>query len=74
MVAAPSPIAEATRLTDPQRTSPAANTPGQAGFERQRQAAAGPAGAGVGWQVWPGEDEPLLVACDVVAEPLGPWL
>ena len=29
MVAAPSPTAEATRLTDPWRTSPAANTPGR---------------------------------------------
>ena len=29
MVPAPSPTAEATRLTDPWRTSPAANTPGR---------------------------------------------
>jgi hypothetical protein len=74
MVTAPSPTAEATRLTDPWRTSPAANTPGQAGLERQRPWVGGPAGDGAAWQVRAGEDESLPVAGDGFAEPVGPRL
>src|SRR5215813_5213137 len=57
MVAAPSPTAEATRLTDPRRTSPAANTPG-------RLVSSG-SGQRAGCQRGP------LVPGDGLAEPLG---
>ena len=46
--------------------------PGQAGLQRQRRAAGGP--AGVGGQVRAGEDEPPPVADDGVAEPVRPGL
>ena len=48
--------------------------PGQAGLQRQRGAAEGPAVAGAGQQVGSGEDEPPLVACDALAEPFRPRL
>jgi hypothetical protein len=48
--------------------------PGQAGFQRQRQrrAAGGPAGAGVGGQVRAGEDEPPLVTIPVTTSKAPP--
>ena len=36
---APSPMAPPTRLTEPERTSPTANTPGTRGFQRRHRAA-----------------------------------
>ena len=44
--------------------------PGQAGFKRQCRPAGGPVVAGAWRQVRAGEDEPPLVACDSLAEPL----
>src|SRR5689334_20238660 len=70
MVAAPSPTAEATQVTDPRRTSPAANTPGRlvssgnGGRPGGQRLPAGRFGAG--------EDEPPPVAGDGLAEPVRP--
>ena len=70
----PSPTADATRLTDPLRTSPAANTPGKLvssrngtrPASRQRSASAVSAGSAV-----PGQHEALPVERHTVAEPVG---
>ena len=69
---APSPTAEATRFIESSRTSPAAKTPGHAGLEGERRAAQRPRRSGAGReQVVPGDDEALVVADDVVTEPVG---
>src|SRR5215470_11924133 len=65
----------ADRRSDPFDRSAAHVTggehPGQAGLQRQRQAAGGPAVAGARGQVESGADEPLPVAGDGLAEPFG---
>ena len=68
---APSPTAEATRLIEPERTSPAAKTPGQARLERKRRSvAAGTRGVEVGQlQVLAGQEESVLVRCQRPAHP-----
>ena len=67
---APSPTAEATRLTDPDRTSPAANTPGR--LVSSRNGCRRP----VQWadcaRAGPGPDEPLVVPLDLRGQPVGP--
>ena len=71
MLTLPSPTAEATRLTEPCRTSPAAKTPGtlvsSGNGARAGDVIAGPAGR----QVLAREDESLVVAVDALREPIG---
>src|SRR5580698_944392 len=66
----PSPTADATRFTELCRTSPAANTPGCAGFEQVGVPSQGPASS----QVRAGQDEAPLVAPDHLGQPVGEWL
>jgi len=56
----PSPTAVAQRLVEPERTSPAANTPGMSVSSRLSMLAAAT-----------GENEAVVVAADGVVEPLG---
>ena len=70
----PSPTADATRFTEPLRTSPAANTPGRLVSSRN---GARPASlpalelAGLGRERAAGEHEAPLVQLDAAAEPVG---
>ena len=69
---APSPTAEATLLTEPDRTSPAAKTPGRLASSRNGGRSRRPEGRlGEGR---PGQDEPLGVALDLRRQPVGPRL
>ena len=70
---APSPTADATRMIEPSRTSPAANTPGHARLERQRLTLALQA-IGPAEKVATRDQVALRVADDLVREPLGVWL
>ena len=65
----PSPTADATRLTEPWRTSPAANTPGMLVSRRNGRAVERPDRRRR--QVGAGEDEALLVPLDLGGQPLG---
>ncbi len=71
----PSPTADATRLTLPPRTSPTANTPGQARLEQVRRPRERPLRRGqvLGRQVRPGLDEALRVERDAAVEPAACW-
>src|SRR4051812_15135637 len=59
---APSPTAEATRLMEPRRTSPATNTPGSLDSSGSGARSSGHAVVGVALQVGPGHQESLPVA------------
>ena len=69
----PSPTADATRFIDDRRTSPAANTPGTLVSSRNGWRSSGHARGVERGDVGPGEHEPVVVAGDVVAEPVGAW-
>jgi len=58
---APSPTAVAQRLVEPERTSPAAKTPGMLVSSRRRV------------RIGAREDEAVLVARNRVAEAIGAW-
>ena len=68
---APSPTADATRFIESSRTSPAANTPGTLVSSANGTAGAATRPAVGPQQVVAGDDEPLVVAGDLGAEPLG---
>src|SRR6185312_16973569 len=70
MATAPSPTAPATRLMESWRTSPAARTPGRLLSKGSGARVAGHALAG---DVGAGEDEPVVVEVDAVAQPVGVW-
>ena len=59
----PSPTPEATRLTEPERTSPTANTPGVV-VAKGEASAARPAS-------WPVTTKPLRVEVEAAAQPVG---
>ena len=69
----PSPTAEATRFTDPYRTSPTAKTPGRLDSRNigSRRSGQSPAGLAVLQEVGPGHHEPRLIAAHGIGQPLG---
>ena len=69
---APSPTAEATRLTEPWRTSPAAKTPGRLVSSSSGGRSSGqPAAAAVASRSGPVRRKPAVVARDLVGQPAG---
>jgi hypothetical protein len=75
MLIAPSPTADATRLTFPDRTSPTANTPGRLvsniSGARSRGHHGLPSGAGGPVQVPARQNEPLRIQGQAAFQPLG---
>ena len=76
MAIEPSPTPEATRLTEPWRTSPATKMPGTLVSSRKgSRSEVPPLGAlAVAHQVGAGQDEAVLVALDDAFEPVGAGL
>ena len=71
MAMEPSPTAEATRFTDPYRTSPTAKTPGRLDSRNIGSRRSGQSPAGRLQQIGPGHHEPRLIAAYGIWQPLG---